>query len=68
MNNTYGKLRLESGVRQRVRELYVDGVRQSLGTYGSSSASGAAHHLDSLFEGDGVLEVAGVPGLTIFVR
>lgn len=68
MNNAYGKLRLESGVRQKVRHLYIDGVRQSIGTYGSTSASGAATQNDSLFEGAGVLEVTGLPGFTIYVK
>jgi hypothetical protein len=59
MNNAYGKLRLESGVRQQVRYLYVDGVKQPSGRYGSTSASGATYHVDNLFEGAGVLEVTG---------
>ena len=67
MNNAYGKLCLESGVRQRVRDLYVDGVRQSYGTYGSSSASGVTYQDNTLFEGEGVLEVVGTLGIAIVV-
>ncbi len=68
MNGAYGKLRLESGVRQRVHDLFVDGVRQRPGTYGSTSATGAANRNDNLFEGAGVLEVTGVQGLMILIR
>ncbi|MBR4611175.1 MAG: hypothetical protein IKO40_00520 [Kiritimatiellae bacterium] len=66
MNNAYGKLRLESGVRQQVGYLYVDGVKQQTGSYGSTSSS-AAHQDDTLFEGEGVIEVTGdSPFIMIF--
>ena len=60
-----GKVRLSPGVFQRVRYLYLptgeNGAyeQQPVGTYGSSSASGAAHRLDDYFEGTGVLYCAG---------
>ena len=66
MNNAYGKLRLESGVKQRVHDLYIDGVRKSYGTYGSAT-SGATFQDDTLFEGEGVLEVVGTLGIAIVV-
>ncbi len=68
MNNAYGKLRLESGVRQKVSNLYVDGVRLRSGTYGSSSATAAAIHNDTLFEGEGVLDVLDMKGFFLVVR
>jgi hypothetical protein len=62
-------------VRQRVRYLYLptgeNGAyeRQPLGTYGSSAAAGAAHKLDSYFEGAGVLSCAGLfDGMIIMFR
>ena len=67
MNNAYGKLKLESGVRQQVRDLYIDGVRQPYGTYGSTSATGATNQDDTRFEGEGVLEVVGTLGIAIIV-
>ena len=67
MNNAYGKLRLESGVCQQVRDLYVDGVRQPVGKYGSTSSS-ATNQNDGLFEGEGILDVTGIPGLSIVFR
>lgn len=66
MNNAYGKLRLESGVRQQVGYLYIDGVKQASGRYGSTSSS-ATHQDDTLFEGEGVIEVTGdSPFMMIF--
>lgn len=72
---TGGKVRLSSGVRQRVRYLYLptgaNGAyeRQPLGTYGSSAAAGAAHKLDSYFEGSGILSCAGLfDGMIIMFR
>ena len=66
MNNAYGKLRLESGVRQQVGYLYIDGVKQQTGSYGSTSSS-ATHQDDTLFEGEGVIEVTGdSPFIMIF--
>ena len=68
MNNSYGKLKLESGVVQQVHELWIDGVRQPSGRYGSTSATGAAIHNDTLFEGAGVLDVIGIPGFVVVIR
>ena len=72
---TGGKVRLSSGVRQKVRYLYLptgpDGAyeRQPLGTYGSSAATGASRKLDSYFEGTGVLNCVGLyDGMTIIFR
>ena len=58
-----GKLRLEEGVRQLCRDLYLpDGegglAKQALGTWGST-ASGAAHKNDTYFAGAGQLIVIG---------
>ena len=66
MNNAYGKLRLESGVHQQVRDLYVDGVKLPSGLYGATAGAGVNVRTD-LFEGDGVLEVLG-NGLVIVFR
>ena len=72
---TGGKVRLSSGVRQKVRYLYLptgaNGAyeRQPLGTYGSSSANGASHKLDAYFEGAGVLNCVGLyDGAIIVIR
>ena len=67
MNNAYGKLRLEAGVAQKVQFVYIDGVQQKSGTYGSSSSS-ADHKNDTLFEGTGVIDSIGMPGLFLLFR
>lgn len=67
MNNAYGKLRLESGVRQQVGFLYVDGDRLPSGLYGATAANGVTVRTD-LFEGAGVLEVTGGQGFLVVVR
>ena len=67
MNNAYGKLRLESGVRQQVGFLYVDGDRLPSGLYGATAAPGVTVRTD-LFEGAGVLEVTGGQGFMVVVR
>ena len=67
MNNAYGKLKLESGVRQQVRDLYVDGVRLPSGLYGATAATGVTVRTD-LFAGAGVLEVTGGQGFMLIVR
>lgn len=67
MNNAYGKLRLESGVRQQVGFLYVDGDRLPSGLYGATAANGVTVRTD-LFEGAGVLEVTGGQGFMVVVR
>ena len=61
-----GKLRLASGVDQRIRHLYLANgeggayVRQRVGKYGSSSSSAPeANRSDVFFEGPGVLTSAG---------
>ena len=63
---TGGKIRLQGGVNQRVRHIYLptgaDGayVRQRVGRYGSSqSAAPAGNQLDAYFEGPGTLTSAG---------
>lgn len=49
------------GVAETVRALFVDGVQQPRGSYGTT-ASGATFADDTLFDGDGMLQVAmGVP-------
>ena len=58
-----GKLRLEEGVTQVCRDLYLpDGngglAKQSLGSWGAT-ASGAAHKNDTYFAGTGQLIVTG---------
>ena len=67
MNNAYGKLKLESGVRQAVRDLYVDGVKQTSGLYGATADAGVTVRTD-LFEGTGVLEVTGNSPFMMVVR
>ena len=67
MNNAYGKLRLESGVRQQVGFLYVDGDRLPSGLYGATAANGVTVRTD-LFAGAGVLEVTGGQGFMLIVR
>ena len=63
---TGGKVRLQSGVNQRVRFLYLptgeEGayVRQRVGKYGSSQSSAPeGNQLDSYFEGPGTIISAG---------
>ena len=53
-------LDLSHGLTDRVLELYIDGVRMSDGTYGSS-ASGATYKDDSAFRGTGILRVQSGP-------
>ena len=49
-------LELAAGVVQTCRDLFFDGVRQPIGTWGSS-ASGARRKNDERFVGTGVLNV-----------
>lgn len=51
-----GVLELAAGVVQTCRDLFFDGVRQPIGTWGSS-ASGARRKNDERFAGTGVLNV-----------
>ena len=67
MNNAYGKLKLESGVRQQVRDLFVDGVRLPSGLYGATAGTGVTVRTD-LFAGTGILEVTGGQGFMFIVR
>ena len=67
MNNAYGKVQLNADVNQMVHDLYVDGVKQPYGTYGSTSSS-AQYKDDTRFAGSGVLNVVGTPGLAIILR
>ena len=54
------KLALAVGVSETVKTLYLDGVPQVSGTWGSST-SGAAHINDTYFTGDGMLNVTAGP-------
>ncbi len=54
------KIKLALGVSETVKQLYLDGVPQVSGTWGSST-SGAAHINDTYFTGDGVLDVTAGP-------
>ena len=60
-----GKIVLADGVEQRVGALFVGGSQMSGGTWGSS-ASDADNKNDTLFEGRGVLKVAGTGMFLIF--
>ena len=63
----FGKMVLNPGVKVKVAELWVDGVKQRSGIYGSS-ASGAQTVRDDLFAGAGVLRVGGSLATTLLVR
>ena len=66
-----GVLELANGVRQRCRQLYLDGAAEpaELGTWGATG-SGAQHVDDSHFAGTGVLDVRGDKplGLLLLLR
>jgi hypothetical protein len=64
-NGGYGKIRLASGVSQKVNSLVVDGVRMPSGTYGAVGSGAPCP--SALFEGTGVLCV-GKLGLAILIR
>lgn len=64
---TSGKLVLDEGVRQRCHYLYVDGVRQPRGLYGSLESAADTKN-DALFEGKGVFRACGDVGLSINFR
>ena len=58
VEGTGGKIKLDAGVVQCVRSLYVDGVLQKRGRWGSSSSPvDRKHQNDALFTGSGVLRV-----------
>ena len=65
-----GKLLLEEGVLQRCRYLYIDGVRQRRGTWGSGEAgSPAVDVIDAThFEGKGVFRAMGITGTALNFR
>ena len=65
-----GKLVLEEGVVQRCRHLYIDGIRQSRGSWGSGeSGSPAVDNVDAThFEGKGVFRAVGEIGIAINFR
>jgi len=65
-----GKLVLEEGVLQRCRFLYIDGVRQRRGTWGSGEAgSPAVDVIDAThFEGKGVFRAMGITGTALSLR
>jgi hypothetical protein len=54
------RLYLDAGVNEVINRLYLDGVMQPAGTYGSS-ASAAGQVLDEYFAGNGILTVASGP-------
>ena len=61
-----GKLKLSSGVTEKVKYLYLSGVRMWIGTWGSTSSS-ATHKNDTYFApgSSGVLDVQSGPGGTL---
>ncbi len=63
---TGGKLKLNSGVNEQVKYLYLNGVRAWVGTWGSSSSS-ASHKNDTYFSvgSTGILDVRYGPGGTM---
>ena len=65
-----GKLVLEEGVLQRCRFLYIDGVRQRRGTWGSGEAGApAVDVIDAThFEGKGVFRAMGIIGTALNFR
>ena len=65
-----GKLVLPEGVTQRCRYLYLDGVRQGKGTWGSGeSGSSAVDRVDAThFEGKGVFRAVGEIGIALSFR
>ena len=65
-----GKLVLEEGVLQRCRFLYIDGVRQRRGTWGSGEAGApAVDVIDAThFEGKGVFRAMGITGTALNFR
>lgn len=62
-----GKLVLDEGVLQRCHYLYVDGVRQPRGLYGSLESAADTKN-DALFEGKGLFRACGDMGLSINFR
>ncbi|MCQ2391682.1 MAG: hypothetical protein MJ240_09690 [Kiritimatiellae bacterium] len=64
---TSGKLVLGEGVVQRCQWLYVNGVRQPRGLYGSTESTAAIKN-DAFFEGRGTLRIMGNVGMTINFR
>lgn len=63
-----GVLELADGVVQTCRDLFFDGVRQPIGTWGSST-SGARRKNDARFAGTGVLNVlSDGKGLALILR
>ena len=63
-----GVLELAAGVVQTCRDLFFDGVRQPIGTWGSS-VSGARRKNDERFVGTGVLNVlSDGKGLALILR
>lgn len=65
--SAYGKINLFAGVKLPVAALEVDGDKQKMGLYGSSS-SAAEYVRDDLFMGAGVLRVGEPIGLMIIIR
>jgi len=63
-----GKVKIASGVSATVQKLYINGLQQERGTYGTAT-SGASHIDDSHFADSGVLHVLyDKPGTMISVK
>jgi len=60
-DGSHGVLELAQGVAQKCHDLYIDGIRQEVGAYGSSESGAQCHPVDGggheLFSGTGVLNV-----------
>jgi len=54
-----GTLQLEEGVSQRVHALYLDGVKQRLGVWGSAASAAPTAHKHAYLGGTGLLNVTG---------
>ena len=65
-----GKLVLEEGVTQRCRYLYLNGVRQRRGSWGSGEAGAPAVNVVDAqhFEGKGVFRAMGITGTALNFR
>jgi len=55
------------GSDETILALYVDGVRKSGGTYGSTSST-ATYQDDTLFSGTGLLTVKNIPGSILRIK
>ncbi|MDA3798397.1 MAG: hypothetical protein PF692_04875 [Kiritimatiellae bacterium] len=57
---------LETGINEEVENLYINGVAQERGTYGSTT-SAATYQNDNIFSGDGIITVP-PPGTVLIVQ